>query len=241
MAGHSHFSNIKHKKDRNNSSKSKAFLKLGDKIRIIIRDGSEASYKKAYSLARENNFPKDKIDSIIRKSRDFCLNSSSFYDSGLKLLKFGFNIILLLSFDDNKEKNFNLAESVFSDFGPSELENNKLSGIFNPLFSIKIESKIDFEEFLNSNLTDELFDDIKDISRLSKQIHNFEIFVSQKKSLDEIIKISYNVIESFEVKKKFFPFYPIELITDEARFYFERLGKLSKENFPSSGIFFNVA
>jgi transcriptional/translational regulatory protein YebC/TACO1 len=65
MAGHSHASNVKHKKDRNDRLKSETFLKLRRKIETIIR--KEGNYEKVFALARENSFPKDKVNAIIEK------------------------------------------------------------------------------------------------------------------------------------------------------------------------------
>lgn len=68
MAGHSHASNIKHKKDRKDVIKGKTFLDLRKKIESIIR--REKDCEKAFFLARQNNFPKEKVNSIIEKSKN---------------------------------------------------------------------------------------------------------------------------------------------------------------------------
>lgn len=65
MAGHSHASNVKHKKDRNDKLKSSNFLKLRKKLENLYLE--EANYEKLASIARENNFPIEKVKAIIEK------------------------------------------------------------------------------------------------------------------------------------------------------------------------------
>jgi transcriptional/translational regulatory protein YebC/TACO1 len=69
MAGHSHASNVKHKKDRNDRLKSETFLKLRKKIESILLLQKGEDYDKVFALARENNFPKEKVNAIIEKIR----------------------------------------------------------------------------------------------------------------------------------------------------------------------------
>jgi len=63
MAGHSHSANIKYRKDRQDSARSKLFLKLRKKIENIIRKEREVN-EKVLSMAQENNFPKEKVHQI---------------------------------------------------------------------------------------------------------------------------------------------------------------------------------
>ncbi|CAI2162199.1 12439_t:CDS:2 [Funneliformis geosporum] len=59
MAGHSHSSNIKYRKDRQDNARSQLFLKLRKKIENIIREEHQVN-EKSLSIARENKFPKEK-------------------------------------------------------------------------------------------------------------------------------------------------------------------------------------
>jgi transcriptional/translational regulatory protein YebC/TACO1 len=63
MAGHSHSANIKYRKDRQDEVRSKLFLKLRKKIEIIIREEGGVN-EKSLSIARENQFPKEKVYQI---------------------------------------------------------------------------------------------------------------------------------------------------------------------------------
>jgi len=66
MAGHSHSSNVKYRKDRQNEKLSKLRLQIRKKLELLIRQENKIS-EKALSIARENNFPKEKVYQIWEK------------------------------------------------------------------------------------------------------------------------------------------------------------------------------
>lgn len=70
MAGHSKWSNIKHRKQSNDLKKSKLFSKLANDIRISVSNtnldiNSNFKLKKAVDKALSNNMSKDVINNII--------------------------------------------------------------------------------------------------------------------------------------------------------------------------------
>lgn len=65
MAGHSHSANIKYRKDRQGAKKGVNFMKLAKKLEKMIKEGS--GLEKALSIAREANFPKEKVERIWEK------------------------------------------------------------------------------------------------------------------------------------------------------------------------------
>lgn len=73
MAGHSRWSNIKHRKKTNDDKKSKLFSKLTNDIKVSLQEGS-SDVKNNYKLknailrAMDNNVSKTVIDNIIYKS-----------------------------------------------------------------------------------------------------------------------------------------------------------------------------
>src|SRR5436305_11197268 len=69
MAGHSHSANIKYRKDRRDSARSQLFLKLRKKIENIIREERGVN-EKSLSIARENQFPKEKVYQIWEKIKE---------------------------------------------------------------------------------------------------------------------------------------------------------------------------
>jgi DNA-binding regulatory protein, YebC/PmpR family len=73
MSGHSKFANIKHKKERNDSTKGKIFTKLGREIAVAVKEGgadpnSNSRLKDIIAKAKSNNMPNDTIDRSIKKA-----------------------------------------------------------------------------------------------------------------------------------------------------------------------------
>ncbi|WFR59646.1 YebC/PmpR family DNA-binding transcriptional regulator [Anaerocolumna sp. AGMB13025] len=73
MSGHSKFANIKHKKERNDSTKGKIFTKLGREIAVAVKEGgpdpnSNSRLKDVIAKAKSNNMPNDTIDRSIKKA-----------------------------------------------------------------------------------------------------------------------------------------------------------------------------
>ena len=73
MSGHSKFANIKHKKEKNDSTKGKIFTKLGREIAVAVKEGgadpnSNSRLKDIIAKAKSNNMPNDTIDRSIKKA-----------------------------------------------------------------------------------------------------------------------------------------------------------------------------
>jgi YebC/PmpR family DNA-binding regulatory protein len=73
MSGHSKFANIKHKKEKNDSTKGKIFTKLGREIAVAVKEGgadpnSNSRLKDIIAKAKANNMPNDTIDRSIKKA-----------------------------------------------------------------------------------------------------------------------------------------------------------------------------
>jgi YebC/PmpR family DNA-binding regulatory protein len=73
MSGHSKFANIKHKKERNDSTKGKIFTKLGREIAVAVKEGgadpnANGRLKDIIAKAKSNNMPNDTIDRSIKKA-----------------------------------------------------------------------------------------------------------------------------------------------------------------------------
>ena len=73
MSGHSKFANIKHKKEKNDSTKGKIFTKIGREIAVAVKEGgadpnSNSRLKDIIAKAKSNNMPNDTIDRSIKKA-----------------------------------------------------------------------------------------------------------------------------------------------------------------------------
>ncbi|MDF2539993.1 MAG: hypothetical protein K0S76_3014 [Herbinix sp.] len=73
MSGHSKFANIKHRKEKNDSTKGKIFTKLGREIAVAVKEGgadpnANSRLKDIIAKAKANNMPNDTIDRSIKKA-----------------------------------------------------------------------------------------------------------------------------------------------------------------------------
>ncbi len=73
MSGHSKFSNIKHKKEKNDEAKGKIFTRFGREIAVAVKEGgpdpnNNSKLKDIIAKAKANNMPNDTIDRSIKKA-----------------------------------------------------------------------------------------------------------------------------------------------------------------------------
>ena len=73
MSGHSKFSNIKHKKEKNDAAKGKIFTVLGREIAVAVKEGgpdpdNNGKLRDVIAKAKANNMPNDTIDRNIKKA-----------------------------------------------------------------------------------------------------------------------------------------------------------------------------
>ena len=73
MSGHSKFSNIKHKKEKNDAAKGKILTILGREIAIAVKEGgadpnNNSKLRDVIAKAKANNMPNDTIDRGIKKA-----------------------------------------------------------------------------------------------------------------------------------------------------------------------------
>ncbi len=73
MSGHSKFANIKHKKEKNDAAKGKAFTMIGREIAIAVKEGgpdpaNNSKLRDVIAKAKANNMPNDTIERGIKKA-----------------------------------------------------------------------------------------------------------------------------------------------------------------------------
>ena len=73
MSGHSKFSNIKHKKEKNDAAKGKIFTIIGREIAIAVKEGgadpaNNSKLRDVIAKAKANNMPNDTIERGIKKA-----------------------------------------------------------------------------------------------------------------------------------------------------------------------------
>lgn len=229
MAGHSHASNVKHKKDRNDRLKSETFLKLRKKIELIIIN--EKNYDKVFALARENNFPKEKVNSIIEKIKNKKPEQNTFYKI---LYKSKFDIILCLEGFFGEEAIEKINE-ISEFFNLEKITNKSWFDYFESLFSLRVKWNDDFENFIFSSFSSSIIDKINKIEQLNNCDLNFEITFSEKQARDEVfeyLKLQSEIV-NFELKEYLLPFSSIILNSNDSVSYFlllkEKLFEIDKD------------
>ena len=73
MSGHSKFSNIKHKKEKNDAAKGKIFTIIGREIAVAVKEGgpdpaNNSKLRDVIAKAKAANMPHDTIDRRIKKA-----------------------------------------------------------------------------------------------------------------------------------------------------------------------------
>ncbi len=73
MSGHSKFSNIKHKKEKNDAAKGKVFTIIGRELAVAVKEGgtdpnNNSHLRDVIAKAKANNMPNDTIERGIKKA-----------------------------------------------------------------------------------------------------------------------------------------------------------------------------
>ena len=73
MAGHSKWSNIKHKKEKTDAQRAKVFTKIGREIAVAVKEGGadpelNSKLRDVIAKAKANNVPNDNLERIIKKA-----------------------------------------------------------------------------------------------------------------------------------------------------------------------------
>ncbi len=73
MSGHNKFSNIKHKKEKNDAAKGKIFTRLGREIAVAVKEGgadpaNNGKLRDIVAKAKAANMPNDTIERSIKKA-----------------------------------------------------------------------------------------------------------------------------------------------------------------------------
>jgi YebC/PmpR family DNA-binding regulatory protein len=106
MAGHSKFSNIKHRKGAQDAKRAKIFTKLQREIVVAAKSGSNPEFnprlRTAIIAARSQNMPKDRIENAIKKAEG---GDASNFDE-MKYEAYGSNgtAFIIEALTDNKNR-----------------------------------------------------------------------------------------------------------------------------------------
>ncbi|THB68399.1 MAG: YebC/PmpR family DNA-binding transcriptional regulator [Desulfovibrio sp.] len=133
MAGHSKWSNIQHRKGRQDAKRSKAFTKAAKEIIIAARGGGDPGMnprlRSAIAAAKAVNLPKDKIETAIKKGTGE-LESEALEEITYEGYGPGGIALLIESATDNRNRTVAEVRHILSKNGGSMGENGCVSWMF---------------------------------------------------------------------------------------------------------------
>ncbi len=121
MSGHSKFSNIKHKKEKNDAAKGKVFTVIGREIAVAVKEGgpdpeNNSKLRDVIAKAKANNMPNDTIDRGIKRAAGD-LGSVNYENITYEGYGPGGVAIIVEALTDNKNRTAADVRSAFSKGG----------------------------------------------------------------------------------------------------------------------------
>ena len=153
MAGHSHWSSIKHKKKKEDKKRGKLFSKLSKQIISAVREGGEdpqhnVKLQQAIDEAKENDMPKDNIERAILKGAGKLPGQEpepARYEGYSK----GGAAVMVDALTDNRNRTNSEIKNIFQEHGGKVGTNGCVSWMFETLgfFLLKADGMTDEQIF----------------------------------------------------------------------------------------------
>lgn len=154
MSGHSKWSNIKHKKGKEDAQRAKVFTKMTRYITVAVREGGpdpeyNASLKAAIEKAKAENLPNDNIERAIKKAAGD-MDSQSFEEILYEGYGPGGIAVLVSCLTDNRNRTASDVRHAFDKFGGNLGQTGCVSFMFDRkgILAIEKDEKIDEEELM---------------------------------------------------------------------------------------------
>ncbi len=150
MAGHSKWSNIKHRKEKSDAKKGKIFTKLGRELAIAVKEGgpdpeSNNKLKDAIAKAKAANMPNDNILRSIKKASGD-LDGDNFEEISYEGYGPGGVAIIVEALTDNRNRTAGDVRHHFDKFGGNLGQTGCVSFMFDKKGVMLIERKEDIDE-----------------------------------------------------------------------------------------------
>ena len=210
MAGHSHWTGIKHKKGKADKLRSNLFSKLSREITVAAKLGDKdpdmnSRLRSAIQAARSSNMPKDNIEKAIDKSS----TSANENFENLRYEGFGPDKIAVIveTLTDNKNRTASNIRTIFQKHGGSLGTKGSASHNFNQTGIIKIDKKElsdekIFELAIYSGAVECLSnDDFHEIQCQKSEIYNVKKKIETKIQNFISTEIEWRPLNSVEVSK----------------------------------------
>lgn len=199
MAGHSKWSNIKHKKNINDKKKSKLFSKITNEIKTSLKDGenykNNIKLKNAINKAITHNIKKNIIKKLI-DNKEVVENKSNYI-----VLETNNKIVIIIEY---KNEIINLTEfkKIAPDIKLKESNFANIKKFFDKVLIIKIKEKYNEKliTFNKNNYIDLINNKIKLIS--NKSNNDFIIFFLKIKNYEKEIEILKKICINVDNKIK---------------------------------------
>ena len=155
MSGHNKFSNIKHKKEKNDAAKGKIFTVIGREIAVAVKEGgadpaNNSKLRDVIAKAKANNMPNDTIDRGIKKAAGD-LNSVNYENLTYEGYGPSGVAIIVDTLTDNKNRTAANVRSAFTKGGGNVGAQGSVSFMFDRKGQIVIdkgECDMDADEFM---------------------------------------------------------------------------------------------
>lgn len=143
MSGHSKWANIKHKKERSDSSRGKLFTKIGREIMVAVKSGgpdpnTNSRLRDVIAKAKANNVPNDTIAKSIKKASGE--GNAENYD---QIIYEGYGpngvAVIVETMTDNRNRTASDVRHYFDKFGGNLGTNGCVSYLFDKKGVIVIE------------------------------------------------------------------------------------------------------
>ena len=150
MSGHSKFSNIKHKKEKADAQKGKAFTKLGRELAVAIKEGGpdpnvNGKLRDVIAKCKSNNMPNETIQRSIKKAAG---EDSSIVYEAITYEGYGPGGIAVIveALTDNKNRTAANVRHAFSKNGGNMGTTGCVSYMFDKKGQIFVEKSDDIDE-----------------------------------------------------------------------------------------------
>lgn len=240
MAGHSKFSNIKHKKERNDKKRAKLFTKLRREIMVAINEGGadpefNSSLDNAIRKAKSNNMPNKIIDRAIKKATEG-KEGNNF--EKIQYEGYGPNgvAVIVESLTDNRNRTGAAVRSYFSKCAGNLGTTGCVSYMFERKGQIMIEKSDDIDkEGLFMIVVEAGAEDMKTHEEGYEVLTDFESFNKVNKALDK------ENIETLSSEIKMIPQNEVDLENDDDINNMELLVEMLEEDDDVQNVWHNWA
>ena len=147
MSGHNKFSNIKHKKEKNDAAKGKIFTVIGREIAVAVKEGgadpaNNSKLRDVIAKAKANNMPNDTIDRGIKKAAGD-LNSVNYENLTYEGYGPSGVAIIVDTLTDNKNRTAANVRSAFTKGGGNVGAQGSVSFMFDRKGQIMVSKEVE--------------------------------------------------------------------------------------------------